>query len=568
MDFCLEYTKRIIGSVLLAGVVSLSVMSSASCDAADLGNLSSKEEKTGSDDILEEESSDDLEGTDARGKNEAFSDNINGDKSLSTTEDSLTNEESPDSIDANSSSGDSPHTDSGITGSQTKDSDMLVGDSSLGNNGKNPSDMGTSNKLSYQKNIVNALRKLDPKYTVPIVLFPALFGGLGGALKSYLQNRKAKDDFDTVEDHDTTKNDENNNEIIKHKENSSNAIYWKIILGIVGLVLIVLLFSYRKQLPIIVLGLDRWARIKGWDEKDKKYFYRLYFGHKKYKSQFPNDWWKLYIEDKDSGEFISDLETEGDFDKVIAEFLNAHKSYNGDLHCIVSKNFSLLIKRYIEAFGYEKYKSRFSKKWWKKNFGNCECGNLYYDYANLDPYSKEFEEVFFELMKNRFNKDKAVKRRVGLMEDTLFQILKKYPSTAYCALIMPEACEWKLSENKDKLLVKIGDKFINFEIIVYLALSAQGKYKDLIVSPKKFDEAQKEGLQFEKKFSKDGREIKFNHRGGNFEPIIDEKTEKILDLGKMFMNSPIAVKFQEIESSTRMPEFLGAMLEIPEFVTF
>ena len=407
---------------------------------------------------------------------------------------------------------------------------------------------------------------MDPKYTVPIVLFPALFGGLGGALKSYLQNRKAKDDFDTVEDHDTTKNDENNNEIIKHKENSSNAIYWKIILGIVGLVLIVLLFSYRKQLPIIVLGLDRWARIKGWDEKGKKYFYRLYFGHEKYKRQFPKDWWKLYIEDEDNSEFLGDLETEGNFDEVITGFVNAHKSYNGDLHRIVIKNFSLLIKRYIEAFGYEKYKSKFPKDWWEKNFGNCECGDLYY--ANLDPYSKEFEEVFFELMKNRFNKDKAVERRVGLMEDTLFQILKKYPSTAYCALIMPGACEWELSENKDKLLVKIGDKFINFEIIVYLALSAQDKYKELIVSSKKFDEAQKEILQFEKKISKAGGDIKFSHRIEEFEPIIDEETKKILDLGEMFMYSPLALKFQELDSSLRMVNPLGAMLEIPEFVTF
>ena len=55
---------------------------------------------------------------------------------------------------------------------------------------------------------------------------------------------------------------------------------------------------------------------------------------------------------------------------------------------------------------------------------------------------------------------------------------------------MPEACEWVLSENKDKLLVKIGDKFINFEIIVYLALNAQQKYRGLIVSPEKRDEVQ------------------------------------------------------------------------------
>ena len=142
MAFCLKYTKRIIVSVLLTGIISSAVPNTANIGAINLGNLNSEKPKV---------SSDDLEGTDAQGKNEAFSDNINGDKSLSTTEDSLTNEESPGSIDANSSSEDSPHTDSGITGSQTKDSDMLVGDSSLGNNGKNPSDMGTSNKLSYQK---------------------------------------------------------------------------------------------------------------------------------------------------------------------------------------------------------------------------------------------------------------------------------------------------------------------------------------------------------------------------------------------------------------------------------
>ena len=48
MDFYLEYTKRIISSVLLAGVVSSSVMGAASGSAADLGGLNSKDKNTGS----------------------------------------------------------------------------------------------------------------------------------------------------------------------------------------------------------------------------------------------------------------------------------------------------------------------------------------------------------------------------------------------------------------------------------------------------------------------------------------------------------------------------------------
>ena len=63
-------------------------------------------------------------------------------------------------------------------------------------------------------------------------------------------------------------------------------------------------------------------------------------------------------------------------------------------------------------------------------------------------------------MKVRLREEKDIKRRVGLIEDILLKILETRPSTAYCALIMPDACEWVLSENKDKLLVKIGDKFI------------------------------------------------------------------------------------------------------------
>ena len=48
MSFHIKYTKGIISSVLLAGVVSSPVIDAAGGSAANLGGLNSKEKKTGS----------------------------------------------------------------------------------------------------------------------------------------------------------------------------------------------------------------------------------------------------------------------------------------------------------------------------------------------------------------------------------------------------------------------------------------------------------------------------------------------------------------------------------------
>ena len=492
MDFYLKYTKRSVSSVLLAGVISSAVTSIANVGAINLGSLNKKKKKM---------SSDNLESANARSKDQAFLDNINGDMSLSTTEDSLTDEEPPDNIDANSSSGDSPRIDSGNVGKQAKSTNMSVGNSDLKNKGKkNPSNEGVSISSAYQKSIVNALRNLNPKYTVPIVLFPALVGGLSGAVKSYASSKKANYDSDYVdpdENIDITKTNENDNSLKNNQnnKNSSNKVYRRIILGIASVVLIVFVFFYRRKLPIIVLGIDRWARIKGWDEANKRYFYRLRFGHKKYKKQFTDDWWKLYVEDKDGDEFISKLKTEDDFYIIIDGLKNKHKDYkNKELHRIVSNNFSLLIKRYIELFGYEKYKSMFPKNWWGQNFGECECGDPYY--ANLDPYSKEFEEVFFEFIQKRYaggekvekEENEKIDRIFGVLTKNFVSFLSKYKEEVCCSFLAPNLCQWKLDNEGKSLLLKLGEgKYINFNTIIWLVSSGESNITDIVFPRKKFD---------------------------------------------------------------------------------
>lgn len=57
---------------------------------------------------------------------------------------------------------------------------------------------------------------------------------------------------------------------------------------------------------INVLGWEKYIKIfhSNWDKLDEKYYYREYFGYKKYIEKFPNDWWELYSDE----EFIKGLE--------------------------------------------------------------------------------------------------------------------------------------------------------------------------------------------------------------------------------------------------------------------
>ena len=204
MDFYLKYTKRIISSVLLAGVVSSSVMGAASGSAANLGGLNGKEGKTGSSST--QQGLDDSANFDSKDLNQNFLSNDKKDASGISAKDNPKAKKAPSGTDARAKKQTTKNLVYTTNGPSTKDGEL---------NGKQ-----IVNKPGYLKSAVDAVKNLNPKVAVPSVLVPTLAGGVGALAKNYLSNK----DGNTPPIPDPVDPDQDYNNQISNENDDPNAL--------------------------------------------------------------------------------------------------------------------------------------------------------------------------------------------------------------------------------------------------------------------------------------------------------------------------------------------------------
>ena len=232
MGFYLKYTKRIIGSVLLAGVVSSSVVSVESGGAANLGNLNSKEKRTGSSGT--QQGLEDSANFDIKDSNQTFLSHNKNKKGASgiSAKDDLKAKKDPSNIDIKADK------------QTTKGLVYTANDTKTKTKGRSSEGKGIVTKPSYLKGLVDAVKSSDSKAVGAAVLVPTSVGGTGALVKKYLSNKNGN----TAPIPDPVDPDHNGNKIPSApqdemvKRENSKAVYLWVILGVVLLAVLVVLF--------------------------------------------------------------------------------------------------------------------------------------------------------------------------------------------------------------------------------------------------------------------------------------------------------------------------------------
>lgn len=212
MDFYSKYTKRIIGSVLLAGVVSSPVVSAVGDDIVNLGGLNSKEKRTGSSGT--QQGLEDSVNFDIKDSNQAFLSHSKNKKGASgiSAKDDLKAKKDPSNTDIKADM-------------QTTMKELVYTANDTKTKGRNSGGKGIVTGPRHSKNIVDAVKNSDPKVVSATVLAPTFVGGTGALVKKYLSNKNGNavpipDPVDP--DQNSNNENSNGNDDPKTLQNESN----------------------------------------------------------------------------------------------------------------------------------------------------------------------------------------------------------------------------------------------------------------------------------------------------------------------------------------------------------
>ena len=289
MSFCLKYIKRSISSILLARVVSSSVMGAASGSAADLGSLKSKEKNTGFSGV--QQGLDDSASFENKDSNQNFLSHNKKDASDVSAKDKLKAKKVPSDTD--------------VKADKKTTKNFVYAENGPSAKAGEPNGEQFINKPGYLKSAFDAVKNLNSKVVVPAILAPTLAGGVGTLVKNYLSKEDGNtkpipDPFDPDQNSNNGNSNEKDDPNTLQKElvktENSKAVYLWITLSVALLAVLVVLFLYRTRILIKILGYDKCVKIFHWSDLDKKFYYRKIFGYKKYIEDFPADWWKLYTD--------------------------------------------------------------------------------------------------------------------------------------------------------------------------------------------------------------------------------------------------------------------------------
>ena len=289
MGFCFKYIKRIVSSVLLAGVVSSPVMGAANGGAAGLGDLNSKEKNTDFSGV--QQGLDDSANFENKDSNQTFLSNNKRDASGIPAKDNPKAKKDTSDTAVKAYKQTSKNLVYAANGPSTKAGEL---------NGKQ-----IINEPGFLKSAVDAVKSSDPKVVSAAFLTLATAGGAVALAKNYSSNKDSNttpipDPFDPDQNsnngNSNEKDDPNTLQNKLVKKEISKAVYLWITLGVALLAVLVVLFLYRTRILIKILGYDKCVKIFHWSDLDKKFYYRKIFGYKKYIEDFPADWWKLYTD--------------------------------------------------------------------------------------------------------------------------------------------------------------------------------------------------------------------------------------------------------------------------------
>ena len=235
MDFYLKYTEKIIGSVLLAGVVSSPVVSAVGDDTVNLGGLNNKEKRTGSSGT--QQGLEDSANFDIKDSNQNFLSNNKKYASDVSAKDNLKAKKAPGDTDVKADK-------------QTTKNLLYTANGPSNKEGESNGGKQIMNKSGYLKSVVNAVKNADPKVISAALLTPATTGVAGALAKKYLLNKDGKTaPISGPVNPDQDSNNENSNEnddpntLQNESGNKKVSKLWWLIL----LVVPVILGLYKKK---------------------------------------------------------------------------------------------------------------------------------------------------------------------------------------------------------------------------------------------------------------------------------------------------------------------------------